>query len=257
MIIYYVLEILKNTDPVYFILLLFPIIEASIVLFCNCYFLLYILLTQNFLLLIFKDTGIFLKNKSIFVKLNFALFTLSMGVPNLIMINNGRSVVFSTAFYILGAFLFQIYPLVGLVFFIKFLFYLESMLFVILYQRSSFFQQFILKLIFGNDIMFAEKYFTYFWGNMLKAGAKKAGPIISAGVTALGLGKNGEIEKQRADSLTWQQVDKMDVKGSMTPGERYSAYKQVKPDIINANCTQLSVQYKIEKVFETILSKIL
>jgi len=237
MIKFSVLRILEEASLLEMLLLFCPITQLILVIFCNLGFIFYLLITNQKNLSIFSEIFYFLKKSSILSRIRLILFTILFAIPNVILINNGRSVWFTTIFYAVGVFIFQIYPPVALVFFVKFNFWVESLLFGILIDNVSSLKRFLIYSVFNNQLSFSENYITYFFGNPWKASVKQGGSWGGGVLFGFALGKNQQVEGARAESLAKDRLATIMGKGG-TSDERQAMFRKEYADVVQKHCPQ-------------------
>jgi len=88
-----------------------------------------------------------------------------IAIPNVVLINNGRSFLSTLLFYMGGVFCFQIFPFIGILFLLGFIFLAESLLFTLSYDFIPLVKNYYIRVIFDNNKEFAHAYTTYFYGN--------------------------------------------------------------------------------------------
>jgi len=152
------------------------VLSASVIIFFKHYF--------NFTDL--SKELVFFDGLSFVKKMKFAFFAITLAFPNKIYVYHGKGFLHSLGVFTIISCGGVIYPPLLLLFLVRVLFLFESMLFVYLFENSPYFNNFIIKNIFNNNIEFCSFFLTSCWGNMWKAifeGAKAA-----SGGSALGYG---------------------------------------------------------------------
>ena len=225
---------------IFFILL--PLLQNILVIFCNSYFLFYILITKQKELAIFAEiVGFLKKDRTMFSKIKLLWFTVFVSIPNVILINNGRSFWFTTTVYCIGVIIFQVYPAIAVIFFLKFLVWFESLVFGTLRDNVQTFKKFLISIIFDNDVAFSEAYIMYFYGNPVKASVKQASSLGSAVLLGIGLGKNQQLELQKAETMTANRVANFIGKNG-TPEMRRDMFHKEYKNVVQDHCPQLQLQ---------------
>ena len=109
-------------------------------------------------------------------KLILGIFTVFSAIPNKFWVNVRLHFKFvfiiSSLIYVLNLF----FSLLSFCYVMYIIFCLESLIFAILYEYSTYFKKLINSLLFGNYTdFFVADYFEWFWVNTWKEGAKKIG----------------------------------------------------------------------------------
>ena len=124
------------------------------------------------------------------------LFTISIAVPNKVLVNNSIKTIylyFLTLFYL---FLGFIEPLLWIIFIQYFFIACFSLVFAHFYETFDWFKNQVDILFFEGDISLSKQYFSFFWGNML-SGSRKAlttGAAAATTIGAINIQRNHEIQ---------------------------------------------------------------
>ena len=241
MVRFFLLKLLEEATFLEILLIIFPIMQLILVVFCNIFFFFYILITDQKKLSIFFEIRSFLKEKSLITGIRLLLFTIFFAIPNTILINNGRSFWFTSILYGVGVLIFQVYTPIAFLFFIKFTFWFESLTFGILLDNFVFFKKFVIYAIFADKISFSENYILYFFGNPWKAPVKKAQSWGGAILLGIGIGRNQQMEQQKAESMTRDRVASFMGKEA-TPEMRQMMFHAEYKKVVHDHCPQLKLQ---------------
>jgi hypothetical protein len=178
------------------------------------------------------------KKLSLSRKIIFSCFTIFSAIPNKFWINVNIHftwvILLSLIVYCLGL----IFPFVFFCYLIYLVLCFESLIFGLLYEYSTFFQNSINFLLFGNSSEpFASDYFHWFWGNMWKQGLKKAAQVgapILAGEAKREQENNAKIKY--ADKQT-EQAQQNTAEGFKTPDERAQYHADRRSEWVQENGT--------------------
>ena len=136
----------------YFIFIVFSLFTVLVML---------TFLDKNSFLL--KETKTFFSGLSLFKKMLFCYFCVFVAFPNKIYVNNSftffGNYVINLSMLILGL----LFSPCFILFFLRLMFILESMVFGLLYEHSPKFKTFITKNVFCEDAKYADSYIFYFY----------------------------------------------------------------------------------------------
>ena len=93
------------------------------------------------------------------------LFTVSIAVPNRVLINNSIKGIYLYFFMVVYLFLGFIEPLLWIIFLQYVYIIYFSWVFAYFYETFEWFREWVNILLFENNISLAKKYFNFFWGN--------------------------------------------------------------------------------------------
>lgn len=153
-----------------------------------------------------KETKIFFCKLPLLKKIVFCYFCVFGSFPNKVYVNNGFTFFEN---YFLNCFLvflcFSFSPFLVL-FFLRFMFIVESIVFGLLYEYSSKFQTLIVKIIFSEDKKYTDAYILYFYGNPSSSGVRNFFGFAAAMTSGYGLqaARHQEVsdgEKQIQESV--------------------------------------------------------
>lgn len=124
------------------------------------------------------------------------LFTVSIAIPNKILINNPIKTIYLYFLMVVYLFLGYLEPLLWIIF-IQYVFIaFFSWVFSYFYETFEWFREGVNTLLFENNTSLSEKYFNFFWGNM-HMGARKAASAAAAAtatIGALNVQRNHELD---------------------------------------------------------------
>lgn len=129
------------------------------------------------------------------------LFTVSIAVPNKVLINNSIKAIYLYFFMLVYLFLGYLYPLLWIIFIQYFSIACFSWVFAYFYETFEWFRERVNILLFENDISLSKKYFNFFWGNTnMNMGGRK---VVST--AAIAFATTGFVIVQRSHELNVRQ----------------------------------------------------
>lgn len=128
-----------------------------------------------------------------------SLFTISIAVPNRVLIHNSIKTIYLYLLMLVYLFLGFLEPFLWIIF-IQYVFIAcFSWVFAYFYETFEWFRQKVDILLFENNISLSKKYFNFFWGNMIQGGRK------ATGTAALAVASMGGLNVQRNHELDTRQ----------------------------------------------------
>ena len=108
-------------------------------------------------------------------------FSVSLAIPVKIWIKTTLPRILTTVITFVLIYLSTIFPLVAIFVFFQTTLLLSSLIFVFSYENSQSFKNFICKILFANNKVFASLYFDFFWGNMNSGNLRRAVEVVAGG----------------------------------------------------------------------------
>jgi hypothetical protein len=205
------LRYIEQFDTILLFIMFYKVLEVVIVLLSILIFGLFY--WKNFKQINFNGYRFLpVKNKVLLI-----LFTLFFAVPNKVLINNRIPAIITAITVFLIVAVSSFFPLFILVYVNFWVTVLESYFFAVFYEENLTFTNFVNKTLFKNDAMFAEEYFSYFWGNMSLGGGGKG----RAGAVGSAVGALYKIAREHEKTLVRDR--------SKEEAARYIASAQEKP----------------------------
>lgn len=124
------------------------------------------------------DFGIFLKTLGFLRGIFLIIFTVMFAIPNKILINNNVKGYITSFFVFFCIVLGDFFPVLLVPLLIYVIFCLESIVFGLFVDKSIVFKNIFVKVYFGGDTIYANKYIFFFFGNSYVAGFRQMGKVL-------------------------------------------------------------------------------
>lgn len=144
-----------------------------------------IFLDKNSFLL--KETKTFFSGLPLFKKMLFCYFCVFVAFPNKIYVNNNFTFFGNYVVNFLMLLLGFLFSPFFILFFLRVMFIVESLVFGLLYEYSPKFKILVIKNIFCEDAKYAGLFVLYFYGNPSSSGARNFLNVVGAMATGYGL----------------------------------------------------------------------
>jgi hypothetical protein len=148
----------------------------------------------------------------------------------------------------------HIFPLVSFIVFCHFLLTVVSSCFILIYNRSDFFQRYLLQRWFDDSKSLWYDYITFFWGNPGADLVRRLTGYVTGVVTGSGFerARNNEKESVRRE-VPKSMAEKKELGVTWKDAKEFDENKKaVRDQVIEDDTTILKLEAKLEKVAETV-----
>jgi hypothetical protein len=199
--------------------------------------------------------------KSLPIKNKFLLiwFTIFFAIPNKIWVSNKVPSFLTSIVVFLIIVLSNVFPLFILIYINFWVTTLESYFFAVLYEEKITFKNFVNRVLFQSNTIFAKEYFTFFWGNMNSGGGGKgrAGIVgtFFGGLYKLARDHEKNIVRERGKEETARHIANSEEKPK-TPREAFELQKDVENHVLERDTTILTTEKVVKGGLEDAYIKI-
>ena len=192
----------------------------------------------------------YFKQLPIYNKILAIWFSIVFAIPNKIFVNNKLDKFVVTFSIFLIILISNVFPPFILLYIIFWVLVLESYFFAVFYQDNISFRNFINNNLFNGNSLFAEKYFSFFWGNM-KSGGSSVGKAGIVGTLLSGfynIARNSEKNHVRLHGqIEAQNHINNAVCKLQTPEESLAIQKKVEDHILERDTIILKGEKRIQE----------